>query len=244
MSYLQNAWYVAAWSDELPAHGMMHRRLLGEDVLLTRDAQGTAHALRNRCPHRFAPLHQGKRLGDLIECAYHGLRFDLDGTCVLNPHGNGAIPHNARVRRYPVVERDLLLWIWMGDPLKAGLMPIPAFVGLDPERFAINRGYMHTPANYELMTDNIMDLGHIEFLHHGLLGSESVRRGATEVRQDGKVVFSNRLVRNEILPPALDALFETNGRPVDRWLRRPVARTGEHAADRRRDARRLAGAFR
>jgi vanillate O-demethylase monooxygenase subunit len=51
-----------------------------------------------------------------------------------------------------------------------------------------------------------------------MLGSEAVRRGETDVRQDGKTVTSNRLVRNEILPPALDALFEAGGQPVDRWL--------------------------
>jgi phenylpropionate dioxygenase-like ring-hydroxylating dioxygenase large terminal subunit len=218
MRFLRNTWYVAAWSDEIPAHGSFRRRLLGEDVLLVRAADGVPHALRNRCAHRFAPLDRGKRFGDLIECAYHGLRFDLTGACVANPHGDGSIPNNARVRSYPVIERGLLVWIWMGDPSQCRPELIPEFVGLDPERFAINRGYMHTPANYELMTDNIMDLGHIEFLHEGLLGSADVRRGETEVRQEGKVVHSNRLIRGEILPPALEALFETGGRPIDRWL--------------------------
>jgi vanillate O-demethylase monooxygenase subunit len=122
------------------------------------------------------------------------------------------------IRAYPLVARDLLLWIWMGDPERADASAIPAFQGLDPERFAINRGYLHTPVNYELMTDNIMDLSHIEFLHKGLLGSEAVRRAATSVRQEGSTVYSDRLTRAEILPAALDGPFETNGQPVDRWL--------------------------
>src|SRR6202046_2371939 len=106
----------------------------------------------------------------------------------------------------------------MGDPASAEPGAIPQFRGLDPARFAINKGYMHTPVNYEFMTDNIMDLGHIEFLHKGLLGSEAVRRAELDVRQDGNIVHSDRLTRNEILPPALDALFETQALPVDRWL--------------------------
>lgn len=218
MTFLRNAWYVAAWDDEIGSEGLFHRRILDEPVLILRDAEGILSALRDRCPHRFAPLHRGKRYGDVVECAYHGLRFGTDGQCVLNPHGNGASAHNLRVQNYPLFVKDMLVWIWMGDPARADVLDIPDFPGLDPDKYAINKGYMHTPANYELMTDNIMDLGHIEFLHEGLLGSEAVRRGETEVRQEGKTVFSNRLVRNEILPPALEALFESDGQPVDRWL--------------------------
>lgn len=218
MTYLRNCWYVIAWDDEVPAEGSFRRRVLNEDILLVRDEGGTVRALRNRCPHRFAPLHLGKRDGDTITCAYHGLRFGLDGGCLHNPHGDGTIPAGARVQSYPLALKHMLLWVWMGDPARADPAEIPDFVGLDPELYAINRGYMHTPANYELMTDNILDLGHIEFLHEGLLGSEAVRRGETEVRQNGKTVISNRLVRNEILPPALDMLFESGGQPVDRWL--------------------------
>jgi len=218
MPFLRNTWYAAAWSDEVSASSAFHRRLLGEDVLLVRDAEGAPHALRNLCPHRFAPLHLGKRFGDVIECAYHGLRFDLKGACVANPHGDGRIPRGAQVRSFPLVEHNLLLWIWMGDPAKADPSLLPALVGLDPGRFAINRGYMHAAVNFEFMTDNIMDLGHIEFLHKGLLGSEAVRRAEIDVRQDGNIVHSNRLTRTEILPPALDALYETGGQPVDRWL--------------------------
>lgn len=217
MTFLRNTWYVAAWDDEV-TDVSFHRRILGEDILITRDASGVAHALRNRCPHRFAPLHLGERIGDSIECPYHGLQFNLAGTCVHNPHGDGVIPPNAKVRTYPLVARHMLLWIWMGDIEHADESVIPDLVGLDPDRYAINKGYMHTPANYEYMTDNIMDLGHIEFLHKGLLGSEAVRRADVDVKQVGNVVHSNRLTHNEILPPALDALYETGGEPVDRWL--------------------------
>jgi vanillate O-demethylase monooxygenase subunit len=218
MPFLRNAWYVAAWSDEVEAGALFHRRILNEEILLVRDAGGVAHALRDRCPHRFAPLHLGKRDGDVIECAYHGLRFGMDGRCVHNPHGDGAIPSRAFTRTYPLVEKQLILWIWMGEVERAEIKLIPDFLGLDPDRFAINKGYMHTPSNYEFMTDNIMDLGHIEFLHQGLLGSEAVRRADTDVRQDGKTVYSNRLTHDEILPPTLDAVYETGGKPVDRWL--------------------------
>lgn len=218
MPFLRNAWYVAAWDYEVQGEALFTRRILDEEILLTRGGDSVVHAIRNRCPHRFAPLSLGKRTGDVIQCAYHGLQFGLDGRCVHNPHGDGVIPDRAAAHSYPLVLKQTLLWIWMGDAALADPASIPTLDGLDPQRYAINKGYMHTPVHYELMTDNIMDLGHIEFLHAGLLGSEAVRRAHVQVYQEGSVVHSNRLTHDEILPPALEALYEAGGKPVDRWL--------------------------
>ena len=48
---LKNAWYVAAWSDELGAVPL-ERRIIGERVVLYRKADGGAVALAGLCPHR------------------------------------------------------------------------------------------------------------------------------------------------------------------------------------------------
>lgn len=218
MPFLRNCWYAAAWDDEVSAEGTFNRRILNEDILFARDSAGDVRALRNRCSHRFAPLSLGERMGDVIECPYHGLRFDLGGQCVLNPHGKQQIPPNSQIKTYPVVARHMLIWIWMGDPAKADPAQIPELLGLDPKKYAINKGYMYTPANYEYMTDNIMDLGHIDYLHKGLLGSEAINRAEVDVKQSGNVVHSNRLARNEILPTALEAVFQSGGKLCDRWL--------------------------
>jgi vanillate O-demethylase monooxygenase subunit len=217
MAFLTNAWYVAAWADEL-GDALLPRRILDRPLVMFRQADGQVSALDDRCPHRFAPLHMGRRVGDVIECAYHGLRFDGSGQCVFNPHGNGMIPPRAQVRSYPLVERDGLLWIWMGDAQAADPAAIPEFAfHVDPE-FQNVKGYTCATAHYELLTDNLMDLGHIEFLHAGLLGSEAVRKARSEVLQDGRTVHSNRLTSQEILPPLLQRWYEAGARPVQRWL--------------------------
>ncbi|GAM04555.1 Rieske 2Fe-2S domain-containing protein [Novosphingobium sp. MBES04] len=82
--FLENAWYMAAWSHEV-GEDMLRRRLLGEPILLMRRQDGTAVALVDRCPHRYAPLSKGEREGDTIVCPYHGLTFDAAGQCVRNP---------------------------------------------------------------------------------------------------------------------------------------------------------------
>lgn len=41
------------------------------------------HAFDNACPHQGNPLVEGELLGDVLECAYHGWRFDLaTGACL------------------------------------------------------------------------------------------------------------------------------------------------------------------
>ena len=104
-AFLLNAWYVAAWSHEL-GDALIARTLLEKPVLLYRGTGGAPVALADRCPHRFAPLHKGKRIGDAVQCPYHGLEFGPDGRCTRNPHGDGAIPREAQVETYPLVERD------------------------------------------------------------------------------------------------------------------------------------------
>jgi phenylpropionate dioxygenase-like ring-hydroxylating dioxygenase large terminal subunit len=218
MTFLRNTWYVAAHSHELKAGELFFRRILNEPVVMFRDSAGVPAALLDRCPHRFVPLHLGKWKEGIVECAYHGLQFDGSGNCVFNPHGNGVVPRQAKVKKYPFVERYGVLWIWMGDEQRADPDAIPHYPSLDPQVWKILRGYISIAANYLLETDNILDLGHIEFLHPGFFGSEAIRSAKTEVSQEGNTVHSNRLTHNEILPPFLDQSFGAEGRPVDRWL--------------------------
>ena len=51
LTYLHNAWYAAAFADEV-AEKPLGRKLLDRDVALFRDADGTVHALEDRCPQR------------------------------------------------------------------------------------------------------------------------------------------------------------------------------------------------
>src|ERR1700733_4844984 len=88
MSFLQNAWYVAAWDDEVEPGALFHRTILNEPVLLYRTPGGEVIALADRCPHRFLPLHHGKLSNDVVQCAYHGLGFGPTGQCVKSPHGD------------------------------------------------------------------------------------------------------------------------------------------------------------
>jgi phenylpropionate dioxygenase-like ring-hydroxylating dioxygenase large terminal subunit len=86
--------------------------------VLFRSGDGRVAALADRCSHRAAPLHMGTLVEEGIQCGYHGLVIDGSGRCVHIP-GQKLIPEAARVRSYPVVEKDQMVWVWLGDPAKA-----------------------------------------------------------------------------------------------------------------------------
>ena len=116
--FIKNCWYVAAWDVEVPEDKMLARTLLAEPILFYRTTAGRVVALEDRCCHRAAPLHLGRKEGDDVRCMYHGLKFAPNGACVEIP-GQATIPTKTCVRSYPVVERNRLVWIWMGEPSKA-----------------------------------------------------------------------------------------------------------------------------
>ena len=159
-AFPRNAWYVAAWSDELDDGKLVARMFMNEPVVLFRKSNGDVAAIEDRCAHRFAPLSMGKIVGGYSSPRpYHGLEFDGSGACVHNPHGAKNIPPRARVRGYPVIEKHKAVWIWMGAaPADAG--KIPDFSVLDdvPELHTTKRDSIVIKANYQLIVDNLLDL--------------------------------------------------------------------------------------
>lgn len=187
--FVVNSWYVAAWPEEV-TRAPLRRVILGRPVLLYRRQDGGAVALPDACPHRFVPLSLGRIEADEVVCCYHGLRFGPDGRCVHNPHGDGSIPQAAHLRPYALAERHGLIWIWPGDAAGADPAAIPDFSILDDRaRFAAVCGSMHVRANYQLITDNLLDLSHVQFLHPGLRVADPVRQ-RHETRQEGERVWS------------------------------------------------------
>ncbi len=82
--FLKNVWQVAAFSAEIK-DTPLPRTLLGEDVVLYRTATGAPAALLDECPHRLTPLSLGKVIDGVLQCGYHGMRFNSAGACVHAP---------------------------------------------------------------------------------------------------------------------------------------------------------------
>src|SRR3546814_6078086 len=128
------------------------------------------------CPHRFAAVSDGVLKDGNVQCPYHGLEFDGDGRCVHNPHGQGTRTSALNVRTFPLVERDSLVWIWPGRPELANPADVPDFsCRTDPGRRTVG-GVGHVDCNYRLLVDNLMDLGHAQYVHPSASPSDAFNR--------------------------------------------------------------------
>jgi len=167
----RNQWYVAAWSREV-TRKPMERWVLDEPVAFYRKEDGAAVAVAGRCPHRSFPLGKSRVIGDNIQCGYHGITFQPDGSCARVP-SQKAIPNACRIKSYPLAERWKWIWIWPGDPAAAdeSLIPDHFEIGLtDPSYHCAGDLYNFVDGRYMLMHDNLFDLTHLNYLHKDTFG--------------------------------------------------------------------------
>ena len=213
---LTNVWYMAAWAHEV-TEAPSGRRLLGMGIMLYRTGDGAIVALRDRCPHRFAPLSKGKVIDDCIQCPYHGLMFDASGQCVSAPLEEKP-PRSVRVQSFPVLERDGIVWFWPGDPAAADPSLIPDYSLLSDPTYKHVFGLTRVNAHYELETDNLMDLSHVEMLHPpfaGVLTSQS----SFKATREGNTVHARWFCEGANNSALMEyGPFPTNGAPIDQWL--------------------------
>lgn len=214
--FIRNAWYVAAWSDEI-SEKPLARRICNEPVVLYRDAAGQAAALIDMCCHRGAPLHMGKVVEQGLECGYHGLIFGADGACVKIP-GQDRIPERTRVRAFPLVEMDGFLWIWPGDAEKADPASIVRYPWHNDSQNWPNKHTMYPiKASAMLMVDNLMDLTHLGYVHGSTIG------GNPAIHVDAKMETTRttmglkftRWMLNSVPPPTYTRAARFDGR-IDR----------------------------
>ncbi|MGH1504066.1 MAG: Rieske 2Fe-2S domain-containing protein [Acidimicrobiales bacterium] len=209
-------WYVVASSDEV-GDGLLARTVCGMHLVLYRTSDGEVVALDDRCPHRSYPLSLGQRVGDDIQCGYHGLTFDSCGTCVWVP-GQEKITSKANVTARTVVERDPWIFVFAGDPADADVSEVPELPWFGSDDWAVVHGMEPLAARWGLLVDNLLDLSHETFLHGGYIGTPEVATTPieTEVDEAAAVVRVSRHMESVECPPFYS---ESTGlsTPIDRW---------------------------
>ena len=217
--YLRNSWYVVAWSRDL-AEKPLAITVMDEPLVLFRDPDGRPAVLEDHCPHRHLPLSLGCATRGGIQCGYHGMVFDRDGKCLEVP-SQSAIPPRARVRAYPAEERYGWIWAWMGEIGLADPELIPDYSAMaDPGRKAVGRTSL-VQANYRLVTDNLMELSHVGYVHQSTIGNpEFTAKGHLTSSRTENGVKVLRLVDNVPPPPTyvLTGMLPA-GKNIDRWQR-------------------------
>ena len=167
---LPDEWYVACLSSELSGRRPVARNVLGTRLCLFRDGEGGAAAVVDRCPHRNVPLSIGRLRDGLLECRYHGWRFDRSGACRAVPGLCGDDPdrRGRAAESVPCVEQDGFVWVFPGsaEPPPGG-PPFRFPCVADPHYDTVRRS-LRSAGTVHAVAENALDVPHTAFLHGGL----------------------------------------------------------------------------
>lgn len=165
-------WYRALPSREVRGHGLKTAMLLGVPLVLGRDAQGRGFALRDSCPHRGMPLSCGNYDGQVLECSYHGWRFEgTTGQCREVPSltSDQRLPvEKIHAAAFPCQEHDGFFWVYLPEPgtgpAVADLPAVPR-VPIHSERYTLTHLSANMPTTVDHGIIGLMDPAHGPFVH-------------------------------------------------------------------------------
>lgn len=121
-------WIPFLPSRDIEADGQPQRvRLLGEDLVAFRGTDGKVGLVDHQCPHRGAPMVFARNEDCGLRCVYHGWKFSADGTVEDMPAEpvRSRLKERVKIKSYPVVERNGMLWTYMGPDDEATRPPLP-----------------------------------------------------------------------------------------------------------------------
>lgn len=163
-----NVWYVAGFGKDL-GNTPVKVTMLGADLVLFRETDGTAHCISNVCPHRGSSLADGVLYKDgTLACPFHGYRFNGRGDCTLIPsrrdHDVQVVAPGIRTDAYATVEKYGLIWVCLGDDPDAAspIFEMPEW-GNDDYRFTSHAEIWE--ADYHTSKFTNLDYVHLPVVH-------------------------------------------------------------------------------
>ena len=174
-SFVQDIWYFAGLSGDVKTGALIRRVIAGEPITLGRKKDGSVFALRDICPHRAAPLSQGRIIENpqgeaAVECPYHGWQFGTaTGACTAIPAlttDQDMETQKIKVRHFPVQENGSLIWVYIAADKRFAERP-----PIEPPHFPMAA---RTPVMNDALTLNchvdhavigLMDPAHGPYVH-------------------------------------------------------------------------------
>ncbi|MFB6275714.1 MAG: Rieske 2Fe-2S domain-containing protein, partial [Halothece sp.] len=175
-------WYPILPVEDLAADRPISATLLGLPLVIWKPSNDSNYcAFLDHCPHRLAPLSEG-RVDDQtghLECCYHGWQFDATGACTKIPQAENSqlLERNQeqiQATALPTCEENDLFWVWP-DPETAELAtetPLPLSPKIDASQGFVWSSYMRDlPYDWQTLVENVADPSHVPFAHHGVQGN-------------------------------------------------------------------------
>jgi phthalate 4,5-dioxygenase oxygenase subunit len=167
-SLMREYWIPAAMSSELKPDGdPMRLMLLGEKLIAFRDSLGRVGIMDHRCPHRGASLFFGRNEKEGISCAYHGWKFGVEGNCLAMPNvpSHQSFTDKIKAKAYPAVERNGLIWTYMGARKEPP--PLPCFELVILPETERRMFFVQRECSWLQALEGDLDTSHLGFLHQG-----------------------------------------------------------------------------
>jgi choline monooxygenase len=152
--------------------------LLGEPLVITRDANGSLHTLSNVCRHRGSTIAANRGNCATLRCPYHGWTYSLDGRLLGQPEFEGVRDWDRSTAALPSYRSET----W--DPfvfvnLDADAPPLAEILGDIPQnasRLGCDLSKLHyygrrdyvIDCNWKVYIDNYLEGYHVPAAHPGL----------------------------------------------------------------------------
>ena len=175
-------------------------------IALFRGADGSLHAIENRCAHRQIKLSLGAVEGCRLVCTHHGWQYDGTGQLVAGSKDafKGNLP-KLSLRNYPVKVRYGLIWLFPGNPNVADERAIPDIPELEGrERWACLPMNFTWSAHHSVVIDNVCDFSHA-WLHRRYRPFDGAKLTRSEIVADNvHVAYDTRVGRGRFFGRFVD----------------------------------------
>lgn len=166
---LRNDWIVACKAEDVKEKPLQIV-MMGERIVLYRTANGI-NAFKDMCIHRGAALSIGCVNKNQLVCPYHGWEFNEEGQCTHIPQlpEGRVIPTKAQLIKYDCIEKYGYIWVNLGN----NNPPLFSYPEFDDSTYRhVIWGPTEVDANPPRIIENFLDVGHLSFVHGGILGVE------------------------------------------------------------------------
>src|SRR6266436_2903367 len=176
---LRQYWIPALMTSELPERdgAPVRVRLLGENLIAFRVTSGKIGLIQNHCPHRGASLFFGRNEEEGLRCVYHGWKYSCEGHCVDMPSEPEESDFKSKIRAtaYPCVERNDIIWTYMGPRQTPPPLPDIEPNMLPRGEYAVQK--VLRECNWFQGLEGDIDTSHLGFLHLGAIKPEQTTPG-------------------------------------------------------------------
>jgi 5,5'-dehydrodivanillate O-demethylase oxygenase subunit len=205
---LRRYWHPIAAAGELSREKPIHAvKILGEELVVYRDALGRYGLVGEHCPHRLASLAFGRVDEEGIRCPYHGWKFDGAGKCLEQPAEPPTSTFKDRIRHvaYPVQRLGGLLFAYLGPDPAPVLPRWDVLVWENGRRWILVESVID--CNWLQPMENSVDPSHLFWLHGETAHlAPQVERYAEEHEF---ILFEYGIMKRRITPPK-----EVGGAPL------------------------------